>query len=88
MQNETITITNTDSGKSMDVIVLNKRVDKITVVIGEGVHSVQCELTPTRTAQAYVGSVLGREMVYQKSPDEIQAELDQVDPRLKEKRRF
>ena len=88
MQNETIAITNTDSGKTMDVVVLSKRADKITVVIGEGVHSMQCELTPTRSGQAFVGSVLGREMVYQKSPQEIQAELDDANPRLKEKRRF
>ena len=55
MQNETITVTNTESGKTMDVLVYDKRPGQITVVIGEGVHSIKCELTPTKNEQAYVG---------------------------------
>lgn len=88
MHDEKITVTNTDSGQSMEVVVLHKRVDQITIVIGEGIHNVQCELTPTRTGQAYAGSVMGREMVYQKSRDEVQAELDLNDPALKKSRKF
>lgn len=52
MQNEKITITTTETGQSMDVVVLSKRADRIQVVIGEGVHSVSCDMTPTRTKQA------------------------------------
>lgn len=88
MHNETITISNTDSGKTMNVVVLNKRPDQITIVIGEGIHNVQCELTPTKNGQAYVGSVLGREMVYNKSREDVKTELDQHNPALKKSRKF
>ena len=88
MQNEMITVSNTESGKSMDVVVFNKSVNKITVVIGEGVHSVQCDLTPTKNRQAYVGSVMGREIVYQHSCEDVQAELDRTTPAMKTSRIF
>ena len=88
MQNETITVTNTESGQSMDVVILDKRANQITVVIGEGVHSVKCDLTPTKNEQAYVGSVMGREIVYHRSREEVQADLDHNDPNLKHSRTF
>jgi len=81
-------VVNTESGRSMEVVVLHKRVDLITVVIGEGVHNVQCDLVPTRNGNAYAGSVMGREMVYQRSREQVQADLDQVNPALKKSRRF
>ena len=71
MKNETITVTNTESGQSMDVVVLNKRANQITVVIGEGIHSVQCDLTPSKNGQAYVGSVMGREIVLNRSREQV-----------------
>jgi hypothetical protein len=40
METEKINVTMTESGKTMDVVVLSKRVECIQVVIGEGVHSV------------------------------------------------
>jgi len=88
MQNEKITVTNTESGQSMDVIVFDKRASQITVVIGEGVHSVKCDLTPTKNELAYVGSVMGREIVYHRSREEVQADLDHDDPNLKHSRTF
>lgn len=88
MKNETISVTNTESGQSMDVVVLRKSVNLISVVIGKGVHSVQCDLTPTRNGQAYAGNVMGREIVYRKSRDEVQAELDRDNPDLKKSRTF
>ena len=88
MQNETIKVTNTESGMEMDVIVFSKRADLITVVIGEGVHSVQCDLTPTKYKNSYAGSVLGREMIYHRSVEDVQAELDQHNPSLKKSRTF
>lgn len=88
MKNETITVTNTESGNTMDVTVMNKRVDKITVVIGEGIHNVQCDLTPTRNGQAYAGSVMGREIVYRRNREQVQADLDHDNPALKKSRRF
>jgi len=88
MKNETISVTNTESGQSMDVVVLKKSVNRISVVIGKGVHSVQCDLTPTRNGRAYAGSVMGREVVYQRSRDEVQADLDRDNPDLKKSRTF
>lgn len=88
MQNETITVINTESGKSMDVVVLNKRAAQITVVIGKGVHNVQCDLVPTKNGQAYVGSIMGREIIYHRSREQVQADLDLVNPALKKSRVF
>ena len=50
--NDRITVRVTETGKTMDVVVLSMRAERIQVVLGEGVHSVRCELTPTRNAQA------------------------------------
>ena len=72
----------------MDVVVLSKRPDRIQVVIGEGVHSMSCDLMPTRTRQAYAGNVMGREIVYERSCDEVQADIDARNPALKKSRRF
>lgn len=88
MSNDTITVEVTESGQSMQVVVLHKRPERIDVVIGKGVHSVQCELIPTRNGQAYAGTVMGREIVYRHSREQVQAELDKVNPALKKSRRF
>ena len=88
MQNETITVTNTESEITMDVVVLDKRANQITVIIGEGIHSVKCELTPTKNEQAYVGSIMGREIVFHRSREEVQADLDHDDPTMKRSRTF
>lgn len=86
MQSEKISVKVTESGQTMEVVVLSKRADRIQVVLGQGVHSVQCDLVPTRSRQAYVGTVMGREIIYQRSCDAIQAELDRLNPALKRQR--
>ena len=88
MQNEIITVTNTESGKTMDVVVFDKRASQITVIIGEGVHSVKCNLTPTKNGQAYVGRVLGREIIFHRSREQVQGDLDRDNPALKKSRTF
>jgi len=88
MHNETITVINTESGQSMDVVVLHKRAAQITVVIGKGVHNMQCDLVPTKNGQAYVGSIMGRELIYHRSREQVQADLDLVNPALKKSRPF
>src|ERR1019366_703535 len=60
MDTEKIKVRVTQSGQTMDVVVFSKRGDHIQVVIGEGIHSVKCELTPTRNGLAYAGSVMTR----------------------------
>jgi len=53
MNIEKIKVRVTETGQTMDVVVFSKRAAAIQVVLGEGVHSVKCELTPTRTGLAY-----------------------------------
>jgi hypothetical protein len=73
----------TETGQVLDVVVLNKRADHITVVLGEGVHSVKCDLSPTRNGLAYSGSVMGREIVYERSRDQVQADIDRLNPNVR-----
>ena len=80
MNDEKIKVRATESGQVLEVVVLNKRADRIEVVLGAGVHSVRCELTPTRTGAAYVGSAMGREIVYERSRDQVQADIDRLNP--------
>lgn len=86
MSDETIQVRNTESGALMEVVVLRKRADRIDVVIGEGQHSVTCELKPTRTGAAYAGQIMGREIVYERSLDEVRAEVEQAAPRIRRSR--
>ena len=76
----------TETGQILEVVVLNKRADHIEVVLGQGVHSVKAQLTPTRNGLAYAGSVMGREIVYERSRQQVQADIDRLDPRLKNPR--
>lgn len=75
MDNERITV-RTEAGKTLDVVVVSKSVDAITVVLGEGVHNVRCRLVPTNNGLAYAGSVMGRELVYERSVKQVKADLD------------
>jgi hypothetical protein len=77
----------TETGQVLEVVVLNKRAERIQVVLGEGVHSVKCDLLPTRNGLAYAGSVMGREIVYARSKEQVQADLDRVNPMLRESKR-
>ena len=76
----------TENGQTLDLVVLNKRAERIEVVVGEGVHSVRCTLVPTRNAMAYVGSVMGREIVYERSRDQVKADIDRLNPTLRKPR--
>jgi len=87
MTDEKITVVATESGQEMDVVVFSKRANLIQVVIGEGVHSVTCDLTPTGNGQAYAGSVMGRELVYQHSREQVQADIDKANPELRRSNR-
>ena len=75
MNDEKITVRVTSSGQTIEVVVYAKRLDVIQVVLGQGVHSVRCDLVPTRNGQAYVGNAMGREIVYERSRDEVKADL-------------
>ncbi len=83
MHNEKIKVRVTQTGQTMEVVVYDKRANQIQVVLGEGIHSMKCELTPTRNGMAYVGSVLGREIVYERSREQVQADIDKLHPDLR-----
>lgn len=83
MNIEKIKVRVTESGQILEVVVVSKRAERIQVVLGEGVHSVRCELTPNRHQQAYVGSVMGREIVYERNREDVQGDLDRANPELR-----
>ena len=75
MADEKIQVRVTATGQVLDVVVFSRRLDSITVVVGEGVHSVRVGLTPTRNGMAYAGNALGREIVYERSREDVKADL-------------
>ncbi len=77
MQDEKISV-KLENGSAMDVVVFSKSVNSIEVVLGEGVHSIRCELNPTRNGLAYAGEVRGREVIYERSKDEVQADIEKA----------
>lgn len=81
MNTEKIQVRVTETRQLMEVVVLSKRASSIEVVLGSGVHSVKCTLAPTRNGLAYAGSVMGREIVYERSRDQVQADIDRLNPR-------
>jgi DUF2075 family protein len=85
MNDERIKI-KTETGQMLDVVVFSKRPECIQVVLGEGVHSVKASLSPTRNGMAYVGSVMGREIVYERSRDQVQADIDRLNPNVRKPR--
>ena len=86
MQNEKIKV-RMENGQMLEVVVFDKRADRITVVLGEGIHNVRCDLSPTRNALAYAGSVMGREIVYERSREQVQADIDRLNPTLRQSSR-
>jgi hypothetical protein len=86
MTNEKIRVKNTETGQIIEVVVFSKRPEAIEVVLGEGVHNVKCTLTPTRNGMAYAGKIMGREIVYERSRDQVQADIDRLNPHLRKSR--
>ncbi len=81
MNTEKIKVRVTETRQLMEVVVLDKRASSIQVVLGSGVHSVKCELKPTRNGLAYAGSVMGREIVYERSQEQVQADIERLNSR-------
>jgi hypothetical protein len=83
---EKITVRVTSTGQTMEVVVYSKRATGITVVLGEGVHNMKCELSPTRNGMAFAGTIAGREIVYERSQAQVQADIDRLNPNLRKSR--
>jgi len=86
MDAERIKVRVTETGQLLDVVVYSKRADRIEIVLGEGIHNVKCELTrpgwacPTRKREG-AGARL------RASREQVQADLDKLNPKLREPRR-
>lgn len=64
-----------EGNQVLEVVVSDKKVDGIWIVLGEGVHNVKCKLTPTRNRLAYAGSIMGREIIYKRSVEEVKGDI-------------
>jgi hypothetical protein len=75
MNDQKIDVRVTATDQILPVTVFSKHPEKIEVVLGEGVHSVKCELTLTANGNAYAGSAMGREIVYERSREDVVADI-------------
>ncbi len=75
-----------ENGQIIEVVILSKRASGIQVVLGEGIHNVKCDLAPTRNGLAYSGTAMGRELVYERSREQVQADIDRDNPALRKPR--
>jgi hypothetical protein len=76
MDDEKIKV-HTENDQILEVVVASKKVDAIWILLGEGIHNVKCKLIPTRNNLAYVGTLMGRELIYRRSVRQVQADIAQ-----------
>ena len=75
MSDQKIEVRVTETGQVLPVTVFSKHTERIEVVLGEGVHSVKCELALNASGNAYAGSAMGREIVYERSRAEVAQDI-------------
>ena len=75
MQNTDRIKVEAETGQTLEVQVTSFSADAIWILIGEGPHSSKCKLVPTRNGLAYAGSVMGREIIYPRSVQDVREEL-------------
>lgn len=68
----------TENDQVLEVDVTSYKVDAIWTLVGKGEHSVKCKLMPSRNGLAYVGSVMGRELIYKRSVKQVREDLQQA----------
>jgi hypothetical protein len=78
MSEERIKVRVTTTGQTLDVVVLSRRADAIEVVLGEGVHSVRCRLTPTRTEWPMPEMRWAAKSCNERARGEVAAELERL----------
>ena len=83
MNNEKIKVRNTDSGQLIEVVVFSKRAEAIEVVLGRAYN---VNARSPRRATAWPARSWEREIVYERSREQVQADIDRLDPRLKKSR--
>jgi hypothetical protein len=74
MENQKIKL-RTENDQFIEVTVTSMKADGIWVAVGEGLHNVKCKLVPSRNQLAYVGTLMGRELIYPCSVKQVQAEI-------------
>jgi hypothetical protein len=74
MDNEKIKV-QTENDQTLEVVVSSKKADAIWIILGEGPHNVKCKLVPTRNSLAYVGTMMGREILYERSVKDVMADI-------------
>ena len=75
MTDEKIRVRVTENDMEMEVLVFSKHEDRIEVVLGEGIHNVKVELTPTANGAGYAGSAMGREIVYERTRRQVAEDI-------------
>ena len=58
--------------------MLNTRLDMIRIVLDEDVPNVRCDRAPTCDSSAYVGNAIGREILHERSRENVNADLARV----------
>jgi hypothetical protein len=85
---EKIWVKITESDSLIEAVVYNKKRDRIQIVLGSGTHALKVTMFPNKLETAYVANAGGRrEMVYERSCDEVQKDIDRLNPELKRFRR-
>ena len=64
-----------EGDQTLEVVVSSKTADAVWIVLGEGLHNVKCKLTPTRNGLAYAGSIMGREIIYNRSVAQVKEDI-------------
>jgi len=85
--NQTIEVVVTDTGRKMDLVILDYSPKRIRVVVGEGIHNTPVTLTPTKSGYSFAGNVMGRELIYMKSVKDVEEEIAQAQHKVKGRRR-
>jgi len=74
MQSERIKL-RSESDKILEAEVVSKSIDGIWIALGEGLHNIKCKLVPTNNRLAYAGSIMGREIVYERSVKQVASDI-------------
>lgn len=80
MNDEKIKVRSTENNQVIEVVVYSKSERQIDVIVGEGVHSTKCTLLPTTNNMAYAGTIMGREIVYERTLYQVREDIESTQP--------
>ena len=76
----------TESGQLIEVTMTSISPEAIWILVGDGPHSSKCKLEPTRNKLAYAGSIMGRELIYACSVEQVREALSSANKSHLERR--